>query len=98
MSTKRIKARRMWATYNTCDRLPSIAYLKHSELPVKPVAVLDLSDPAALVEQVAKASADVTDHQWQKWDGEDRAIHRRLARDVLKSLGLLSGKAGKGKT
>ena len=96
------KARRMWATYNTCDRLPSIAYLKHSELPVKPVAVLDLSDPEALVKQVAIELAECK--EWAYFE-KARSLLSSLGiptakpkeRKAGKSLGLLSGKAGKGK-
>ncbi len=95
MSTKRIKARKYFVDkFELAKVHPLHLYRElfwHGDgSPAVPVAVLDLSDPEALIEQVA---ATIYEHAWG-----DIAKARETAKAILSKLGLLSGKAGNGKT
>jgi len=93
---KKPKARRMWADADFGQRLCSLIHRNKVRCTV-PVAVLDVSDEAALIEVVAVA---ITDDQyprevWAALDNELRDSYRDSARAALTALGVLPKRRGK---
>jgi len=93
---KKPKARRMWADADFGQRLCSLIHRNKVRCTV-PVAVLDVSDEAALIEVVAVA---ITDDQyprevWAALDNELRDSYRDSARAALIALGVLPKRRGK---
>lgn len=97
MSTKPIKARRMWA--NKIDLSDPLGFRVFSErrlnertMATTPIAVLDISDEEALIEQVAKVLAG--GHFQTK---SVREMWSQAAEDVFSSMGIIRPKR-KGRT
>jgi len=94
--TKRIKAKRMYAPISKSRNIGYWCANAHSVegLANVPVAVLDVSDEAALIEQVARA---LHGGSWTYDVGEEftREPYRDNARAVLESLGIIKSKSRK---
>lgn len=98
MTTKPIKARRMWADsdpkFTHGLRLQVYGSRRDQrgsrpDLKPTPVAVLDVSDEAALIEQARKVIIDVIDVGDDMDDGINGPLSYHTASAVLTSLGII---------
>lgn len=84
--THKCKARRMWAKQGEVFTTKIRAACSLGLAPAKPVAVLDVSDPDALIEQAAEAIRKC-------WPGAImHEVWIKEARAVLASLGIIRQK------
>ena len=100
MSTKnkKPKARRMWADADFGQRLCSLIHRNKVRCTV-PVAVLDVSDEAALIEVVAAAICGRTFSKsytkWKSLPGVAQQGWRNIAAEALTALGVLPKRRGR---
>lgn len=99
MSTKhkRIKARRMWcnrgmSAFHDKPGFVNTATMNAMECPV---AILDISNPEALIEQVATTLYGDDKNVWRDLGEVGRNIWCEEARAVLESLGIIAKRKAK---
>ncbi len=93
---KKPKARRMWMLPGSEDAFVDRDFLVDSDKAI-PVAVLDVSDEAALIEVVAVAIYESfwTPHKWINANQTNRTQNLDDARAALIALGVLPKRRGK---
>lgn len=101
---RQIKARRMYLTVFSSGQVGHILCKKRSQAmnagPLTgyiPVAILDVSDPEALIEQAAEAITKVRFTDSKLADFYPDCVMRREAHAVIQSLGLLLPERRKGR-